>query len=83
VLPLNPIIVEAPFQQWGLDFISEFKDNSSNGNRWVLTATEYFTRWVEAILTKKEIEEVVMNFLEDRIITRFGAPAKINTDKQF
>jgi hypothetical protein len=25
-LPLKPVIVEAPFQQWGLDFISEFKE---------------------------------------------------------
>jgi hypothetical protein len=80
VLPLKPVIVEAPFQQWGLEFIGEFKDNSSNGYRWVLTATDYFTRWVEAIPMKKETEEVVMSFLEDRIITRFGTPAKITTD---
>jgi hypothetical protein len=78
--PLKPIIVEAPFQQWGLDFIGEFKDNSNNGYHWVLTATNYFTRWVEAIPTKKETEEVMMSFLEDRIITRFGAPTKITTD---
>jgi len=30
-LPLRPIVVNGPFQQWGLDFIDEFKDNSSNG----------------------------------------------------
>ena len=29
---------------------------------------------------KKAIEEVVMNFLEDRIITRFGVPSKITID---
>ena len=74
------VVVEAPFQQWGLDFIGEFKDISSNGYRWILTATDYFTRWVESIPTKKATEEVVMNFLEDRIITRFGAPSKITTD---
>jgi hypothetical protein len=79
-LPLKPIIVEAPFQQWGLDFIGEFKDNSSNGYRWILTTTDYFTRWVEAIPTKKAMEEVVMKFLEEKIITRFGVPAKITTD---
>ena len=27
-LPLNPISVEAPFQQWGLDFIGEINTNS-------------------------------------------------------
>jgi hypothetical protein len=79
-VPLKPIIMEAPFQQWGLDFIVEFKDNSSNKYRWILTTIDYFTRWVKAIPTKKETEEVVMRFLEENIITRFGVPNKITTD---
>jgi hypothetical protein len=28
---LQLVVVEAPFQQWGFDFIGQFKDNSSNG----------------------------------------------------
>jgi hypothetical protein len=36
--------------------------------------------WVEFIPTKKATEEVVMNFLEERIITRLGVPSKITTD---
>jgi transposase InsO family protein len=79
-LPLQPVVVEAPFQQWGLDFIGQFKDNSSNGYTWIITATDYFTKWVEAIPTKSATDKVVMDFLEDRIITRFGVPAKITTD---
>jgi hypothetical protein len=55
-LPLQPIVVEVPFQQWGVDFISEFKGNSSNGFRWILTATMYFTRWVEVIPTKGQLK---------------------------
>jgi hypothetical protein len=74
------MVVEAPFQHWGLDFIGEFKYNSSNIYRWILTATNYFTRWVESIPTKKSTEEVVVHFLEERIITRFGIPFKIITD---
>jgi hypothetical protein len=77
--PSKPVVVEAPFQQWGLDFIGEFKDNSSNGNRWIPIAIDYFTTWVESIPTKKATEEVVMNFLEEQIITRFGVPSKITT----
>ena len=70
-------MVQAPFQQWDLDFIGKFKDNSSNGYTWILTATDYFTKWVEAIPTKAAIEKVVMDFLEDKIITRFVVPTKI------
>ena len=57
-----------------------FKDNSSNGYSWILTTTDYFTKWVEVIPTKKETNAVVMDFLEDNIITRFGVPARIITD---
>jgi transposase InsO family protein len=42
--------------------------------------TDYFTRWVEVIPTKRETYKVVMEFLEDKIITRFGVPTKITTD---
>jgi transposase InsO family protein len=74
------MVVEAHFQQWELEFIGEFKDNSSNGYRWILTAINYFTRWLESISTNKSIEELIMNSLEERIITRFGVPSKITTD---
>jgi len=30
-LPLNPVVVEEPFQQWGFYFICEFKEKSNNG----------------------------------------------------
>ena len=66
-LPLKAVVIEAPFQQWGLDFIGQFKDNSSNGHTWIITATDYFTKWVEAIPTKSTTDKVAMDFLEDRI----------------
>lgn len=73
-------VVEAPFQKWCLNFIGEFKENSNNGFKWIITATNYFRRWVESIPTKKVTNKVVMEFLEDKIITRFGIPTKIMTD---
>ena len=79
-LPLTPIVVLSPFQQWGLDFIGKFKDNSSNGFCWIITTMDYFTKWVEAIPTKTATKKVVMYFIEDKIITRFGIPLKITTD---
>jgi len=39
-LPLKPISVESPFQQWGLDFISEIHPPSSAQHKWILTATD-------------------------------------------
>jgi transposase InsO family protein len=47
---------------------------------WIITSIDYFTKWVEEIPTKHAIEKLVMDFLEDRIITRFSVPAKITID---
>lgn len=41
--PLKPIVVSAPFQQWGLDFIGEIHPPSSGQHYWILVATNYFT----------------------------------------
>jgi hypothetical protein len=40
-LPLKPISIEAPFQQWGLDFIGEIHPPSSGQHKWILTTTDY------------------------------------------
>ena len=73
-LPLNPIMIEAPFQQWGLDFIGEINPNSSGQHKWILTATNYFTKWIEAIPTRKATETVIMDFLEENILARLDVP---------
>jgi hypothetical protein len=80
MLPLVLVKIEAPFQQWGLDFIGEIDPHSSAQHKWILTATYYFTKWVEAIPTKKPTVSVVIDFLEDNILSRFGCPQKIVTD---
>ena len=78
-LPLNPISVEAPFQQWGLDFIGEINPNYSGQHRWILTTTDYFTKWIEAIPTRRATNAVIMDFLEENILARFGCLKRIMT----
>ena len=78
--PLQPITVEAPFQQWGLDFIGEIHPASSTQHRWILTATNYFTKWIEAIPSRQANDSVIIKFLENHILSRFGCPRKIITD---
>jgi hypothetical protein len=80
VLPLVPIKTEAPFQQWGLDFIGEINLHSNAQHKWILTTTDYFTKWVEAISTRKANDSVVIDFLEESILSRFGCPRKIVMD---
>jgi hypothetical protein len=78
-MPLKPVVASGPFQQWGLDFIGEIHPPSSGQHRWILTATDYFTKWIEAIPTRNASHKVIIGFLED-IIVRFGCPTRIVTD---
>ena len=45
-----------------------------------MTATDYFTKWIEAIPTRRATENVIMDFLEENILARFGCPKRIVTD---
>eukprot|EP00253_Pinus_taeda_P015248 PITA_15248 len=79
-LPLRPIATERPFQQWGLDFIGEINPSSSGQHRWILTAIDYFTKWIEAIPCKQANDSTIIQFLETNILARFGCLDKIITD---
>jgi hypothetical protein len=48
-LPLKHVVASGPFQHWGLDFIGEIHPASSDQHRCILTATNYFTKWIESI----------------------------------
>jgi hypothetical protein len=47
----------------------------------VLLATDYFTKWVEAIPLKKVTSENMIEFVKEHIIYRFGIPQTITTDQ--
>eukprot|EP00253_Pinus_taeda_P016702 PITA_16702 len=48
--------------------------------RWILTVTDYFTKWIKAISTKQATNAVIISFLENKILSRFGCPNKLITD---
>jgi ribonuclease HI len=68
-----------PFHTWGLDLIGPINP-PSNGCIWILVATEYFTKWVEAIPLKKATGAAVVNFIREHIMCRFGIPHRIISD---
>jgi IS30 family transposase len=78
---LNPIIKPWPFRGWGIDLIGQINPPSSKGHKFVLLATYYFTKWVEAIPLKKVTSENMVEFVKEHIIYRFGIPQTITTDQ--
>eukprot|EP00253_Pinus_taeda_P005602 PITA_05602 len=79
-LPLQPVNIEQPFDQWGLDIIGEIIPHSSKQHRYILTATDYFTKWVEAVPLKTANAEHIIKFIDQFIITRFGLPSALMFD---
>jgi len=71
-----------PFQKWGLDFIGHVKPTSRLSSNWyILVATNYVTKWVEARTLRTNIIVITTKFLYEHILTRFGCPLTIMIDQ--
>jgi hypothetical protein len=78
---MHPVIKPWPFRGWGLDFIGEIHPSSSKGHRFVLVATYYFTKWIEAMPLRNMTHREVISFVLEHIIHRFGIPQTLITDQ--
>ncbi|KAJ8352282.1 hypothetical protein SKAU_G00237580 [Synaphobranchus kaupii] len=76
---LKPIKPVSPWYMIGVDLIGPFKA-SSKGNRYCLTATDFFTKWVEAIPIKEKMAVATSQALMDMFYTH-GAPEVVLTDQ--
>eukprot|EP00253_Pinus_taeda_P010403 PITA_10403 len=56
------------------------EDFHKGQHRWILTTTDYFTKWIEAIPTRQATDSVIISFLESNILSRFGCPHNLITD---
>jgi hypothetical protein len=79
---LNVISSPWPFPMWGIDIIGRIEPKASNGHRFILVAIDYFTKWVEAASYANVTKQVVVKFIKNNIICRYGVPNKITTDIQ-
>ena len=52
----------------------------SRGYIWILVATEYITKWTEAVPLRKATRGAVANFIKENIIVRFGVLHRIISD---
>ena len=77
-MPLTPFLAQIPFEKWGVDFVGPINPPSRDGRkRYILVATDYVTKWVEALATRNDDADTVTKFLYENIITRFGCPKEL------
>ncbi|GJY43211.1 reverse transcriptase domain-containing protein [Tanacetum coccineum] len=77
-MPQNSIQVCEIFDVWGIDFMGPFP--SSKGNKYILVAVDYLSKWVEAKALPTNDARVVCKFLKS-LFARFGAPRAIISDR--
>ncbi|KAI5055206.1 hypothetical protein GOP47_0030351 [Adiantum capillus-veneris] len=77
---LSPITVDRPFQLVGWDIMGPFSP-TINGNRYIIVATEYLTRWCEAAPIPDATAPTVTHFLLHNIIMRHTCPEAILFDQ--
>jgi hypothetical protein len=78
---LHPIIKPWPFHSWVLDFVGQIHPASFKGRQFVLVATNYFTKWTEAVPLKNMTHKEVIHFISEHIIHRFGIAQRLTTDQ--
>jgi hypothetical protein len=59
---LHPIIKPWPFRGWGLDLV-KIHPPSSKGYRFVMVATDYFTKWTKVVALKNVTHREVIKFM--------------------
>ncbi|XP_058215842.1 uncharacterized protein LOC131326938 [Rhododendron vialii] len=79
--PLQLIVKPWPFRGWAIDMIGEIIPHSSQQHEYVMVATDYFTKWTEAIPLKSVAQKQVIDFIEEYSFCRFGIPETITVDQ--
>ncbi|KAG7564179.1 Reverse transcriptase domain [Arabidopsis suecica] len=77
-MPQNPILEVEIFDVWGIDFMGPFP--SSYGNKYILVAVDYVSKWVEAIASPTNDSRVVLKMFKTIIFPRFGIPRVVISD---
>src|ERR1043166_2124836 len=78
---LHPIVPTNPFDHWKIDLVRPLH-STARRNRYIIVATDYFTRWPKARPLKRADAQSVADFIYDEIICRFGPPHVIQSNQE-
>lgn len=81
-MPLFPSQPQELFERWGLDFIGPLKASHMHRCKYTVVAMEYLTKWAEVRALIDNIAINMTRFIYEQIITWFGIPIQIMSDRR-
>ena len=80
-MPLRPMMGTRAFAKWGIDFVGPINPPAYRSHaQYIIVATDYLTKWVEAKATVKADARTTTQFLYEFVIVRYGLPIEIVRD---
>ncbi|MCO5567206.1 hypothetical protein L7F22_020894 [Adiantum nelumboides] len=81
-MPLRPMMGARAFAKWGIDFVGPIDPPAHRTHaQYIIVATDYVTKWVEAKATQKNDAHTTAKFLYEYVFTRYGLPIEIVSDR--
>jgi hypothetical protein len=75
-------LLKKSFMKWRLDFVGLINPAGRyTENKYIIVATNYTIKWVEARTSITNTTEVTIKFMYECILTKFGCPLTIITDQ--
>lgn len=79
-MPLNPSHAKELFEWWGLDFVRPLKVSKTQRCRYIVVATKYLTKWVEARALPDNSALSTTRFIYEQIITTYVILIQLTSD---
>src|SRR6266508_2464631 len=76
---LHPIEPKAPFQRIGINIVGSLTI-TKKGNRYIVTAMDYFIKWPIAKAIKEATAKTISKFIYEKIICKHGCPEVLQSD---
>ena len=80
-MPLHISLPLVPFEKWEIDYVGPVHPNSLRGMVYIVVATKYLTKWAEVKPVKTNTTVHAATFMYENIISRFGCPKILVSDR--
>ncbi|KAF7643479.1 hypothetical protein LDENG_00238730, partial [Lucifuga dentata] len=78
--PLQRRGISFPWSDLQIDWVGPLT-KSTRGNKYFLTVTCAFTKWVECLPAPNDTAQTTAYLLVNHVFSRFGLPARVNSDR--